>query len=96
MDVVIILIVVSLILVAVALAFFISRLRGGDFDHGDRLSLLPLDDSERHTDPAENADDEANATPDKEPGVPSQNRAVIDPDKKNVEAGKGDSFHGSR
>jgi hypothetical protein len=43
-DVVVILIFISLILVAGAVAFFVSRLRGGDFDHGDRLSLLPLED----------------------------------------------------
>ena len=46
MDVVVILIFISLVLVAGALAFFISRLRGGDFDHGARLSLLPLEDDE--------------------------------------------------
>ena len=46
MDVVVILIFISLVLVGGALAFFISRLRGGDFDHGARLSLLPLEDDE--------------------------------------------------
>jgi len=45
-DVVVILIFISLVLVGAALAFFISRLRGGDFDHGARLSLLPLEDDE--------------------------------------------------
>jgi hypothetical protein len=43
-DVVILLVFVSLILVAAALLFFFSRLSGGDFDHADRLSLLPLQD----------------------------------------------------
>ena len=37
---------VLLVLVAIAVAFFVSRLRGGDFDHGARLSLLPLQDDE--------------------------------------------------
>jgi hypothetical protein len=41
-DVVIALVFFSLMLVAGALAFFISRLKEGDFEHGDRLSLLPL------------------------------------------------------
>jgi len=44
MDVVLILVFISLVLVAIAVAFFVSRLRGGDFDHGARLSLLPLED----------------------------------------------------
>ena len=44
MDVVIVLVFVSLILVVAALVFFLSRLRDGDFDHGDRLSLLPLEE----------------------------------------------------
>jgi hypothetical protein len=43
-DVVVILIFISLVLVGAAVAFFVSRLRGGDFDHGARLSLLPLQD----------------------------------------------------
>lgn len=42
MDVVIALVFFSLVLVAGALTFFVSRLKEGDFDHGDRLSLLPL------------------------------------------------------
>ncbi len=44
MDVVVILVFISLVLVGGAVAFFVSRLRGGDFDHGARLSLLPLQD----------------------------------------------------
>jgi len=43
-DVVVILVFISLVLVGGAVAFFVSRLRGGDFDHGARLSLLPLQD----------------------------------------------------
>lgn len=42
MDVVIVLVFISLILVIFALLFFLGRLRGGDFDHAERLSLLPL------------------------------------------------------
>ena len=46
MDVVIALVFFSLVLVAGALAFFVSRLKEGDFEHGDRLSLLPLDEDD--------------------------------------------------
>jgi len=45
-DVVLVLIFISLVLVGGAVAFFVSRLRGGDFDHGARLSLLPLQDDD--------------------------------------------------
>jgi cbb3-type cytochrome oxidase maturation protein len=41
-DVVILLVFVSLVLVAAGLVFFVSRLREGDFDHGERLALSPL------------------------------------------------------
>jgi len=44
LDVVILLVFVSLVLVAAGLVFFVHRLRDGDFDHGERLSLAPLDD----------------------------------------------------
>ncbi len=43
MDVLIILVFVSLVLVAGALIFLFTRIGGGDLDHGDRLSLLPLE-----------------------------------------------------
>ncbi len=43
-DVLIILVFVSLVLVAAAILFLFSRVHGGDLDHGDRLSLMPLDD----------------------------------------------------
>lgn len=46
MDIVIGLVVVSLALVALGLLFFFTRLRAGDFDHGERLSLLPLREDE--------------------------------------------------
>ena len=44
MDVLIVTIFVSLVLVVGGLVLFVSRLRQGDFEHGDRLSLLPLED----------------------------------------------------
>ena len=46
MDVVILLVFISLVLVAAGLIFFVSRLRGGDFDHGERLALSPLADDD--------------------------------------------------
>ena len=42
----IVLIAVGLALVAAALVFFMTRLHEGDFEHGERLSLLPLADDE--------------------------------------------------
>jgi cbb3-type cytochrome oxidase maturation protein len=46
MEVIVILILVSLGLVAAGLLFFASRVREGDFEHGERLSLLPLEPDE--------------------------------------------------
>ncbi len=46
MDVLTATIFVSLILVLGGLVLFVWRLRAGDFEHGDRLSLSPLDDDE--------------------------------------------------
>jgi len=43
-DIVILLVFVSLVLVVAALLLFLQRLRAGDFEHGERLSLLPLAD----------------------------------------------------
>ena len=43
----ILLVFISLILVGLGLLFFFSRLRDGDFEHGDRLSILPLTDDSR-------------------------------------------------
>ena len=50
MDVVIVLVFISLVLVVAGLIFFMSRLREGDFDHGERLALSPLLDDEEVTD----------------------------------------------
>ena len=44
MNVLIITVFASLMLVVGGLVLFVSRIRAGDFDHGDRLSLLPLED----------------------------------------------------
>jgi len=43
-DVLMITVFVSLLLVVGGLVLFFVRLHAGDFDHGDRLSLLPLAD----------------------------------------------------
>jgi hypothetical protein len=45
-EVIIVLVFISLVLVAGALLFLAVRIRGGDFEHGDRLSLLPLEGDE--------------------------------------------------
>jgi len=50
-EVLIVLVFVCLVLVTAAVVMFIMRVRAGDFEHGDRLSLLPLDDRERVTEP---------------------------------------------
>jgi hypothetical protein len=49
-DVLIILVFVSLVLVAGALVLLFTRIGGGDFEHGDRLSLLPLEPERRDQD----------------------------------------------
>ena len=46
MDVIIALVFFSLTLVIAGLIFFFSRLCEGDFEHGERLSLLPLADDD--------------------------------------------------
>ncbi len=46
MDIIIALVFISLTLVVAGLVFFFSRLFEGDFEHGDRLSLLPLEDDD--------------------------------------------------
>ena len=44
MNILVITVFASLMLVVGGLVLFVSRIRAGDFDHGDRLSLLPLED----------------------------------------------------
>jgi len=45
-DIIIALVFISLTLVISGLVFFFSRLVDGDFEHGERLSLLPLADDD--------------------------------------------------
>jgi cbb3-type cytochrome oxidase maturation protein len=63
MDVVIGLVTVSLALVALGLVFFFTRLKGGDFDHGERLSLLPLREDKEHAAAAGKADSDSAGQP---------------------------------
>ncbi len=68
MDVLTVTIFVSLVLVVTGVGLFIWRLRGGDFEHGDRLSLLPLNDDDGvDRGPAE-------PTPDKDDDKESEDR----------------------
>ena len=60
MDVVIVLVFVSLVLVTAAVVMLIMRVKGGDFEHGERLSLLPLDDD--RTRPARRAGERGDET----------------------------------
>ncbi|MCB1054382.1 MAG: cytochrome oxidase [Acidobacteria bacterium] len=46
MDILIVTLFVSLLLGLAGLFLFVLRLRAGDFEHADRLSLLPLDNDE--------------------------------------------------
>ena len=46
MDIIIALVFISLTLVIAGLVFFFSRLFEGDFEHGERLVLLPLEDDD--------------------------------------------------
>ncbi len=50
MDIIIALVFISLTLVIAGLVFFFSRLAEGDFEHGERLSLLPLEDDDGMSD----------------------------------------------
>ena len=63
MDVLIVTIFISLVLVAAGLVLFVTRLRAGDLDHSDRLSMLPLEEDrtpsprpKTHTDPVADAE----------------------------------------
>lgn len=47
MDVLIILVFISLVLVVGALLLLLVRIRGGDFEHLDRLPFLPLEPDRR-------------------------------------------------
>ena len=67
MDVLTATIFVSLLLVAGGLVLFVSRLKSGDFEHGDRLSLLPLDDDDQ----VNETDNEDREPDDQEPITPN-------------------------
>jgi cbb3-type cytochrome oxidase maturation protein len=58
MDVLMVTVFVSLLLAAGGVALFLFRMRAGDFDHGDRLSLLPLEEERAVEDPAEDSQSE--------------------------------------
>ena len=74
MDVVVILVYISLVLVLAALAFFLHRLREGDFEHGDRLSLLPL--AEDQADAAGKQRESISTRSSAEPGFVEEERAT--------------------
>jgi cbb3-type cytochrome oxidase maturation protein len=64
MDIIIALVFISLTLVIAGLVFFFSRLAEGDFEHGERLSLLPLADDDGMGDDKEDIkDSNANGPP---------------------------------
>jgi len=52
---------ISLILAVAGLVLFVSRVKQGDLEHGDRLSLLPLEEDE-HPDNDDNCEPEANGS----------------------------------
>jgi cbb3-type cytochrome oxidase maturation protein len=58
MEILILLIFVSVLLVGVALAFFVWTVRQGTFDQVDRLALLPLDEERPMTPTTEREEDE--------------------------------------
>lgn len=53
MDVLMVTAFVSLILVAAGVVLYVSRAKAGDFEHGDRLSLLPLEDDDGSSTPVD-------------------------------------------
>ena len=53
MEALILTLFISLILVALGVGLLVKRIRAGDMDHGDRLSLLPLE--EEGTEPRNDA-----------------------------------------
>lgn len=58
MEILILLIFVCVVLVGIAVAFFVWTVRQGTFDHADRLALLPLDDEKPLTPTTEREEDE--------------------------------------
>lgn len=59
MDILIVTLFVSVLLGLAGLFLFVLRLSAGDFEHGDRLSLLPLQDDE----PVDSSDQQPARTP---------------------------------
>lgn len=53
MDVLIVLVFVSIVLVCAALVLFFVSLRQRDFEHSERLSLLPLNEPSGDSSPAD-------------------------------------------
>ena len=53
MDVLILLVFVSLVLVVGAVLLLVTGLKEGDYEHGDRLSLLPLEEDAAKAEVAE-------------------------------------------
>ena len=76
MDVIIALVFISLTLVIAGLVFFFTRLFEGDFEHGDRLSLLPLaDDDGMNQIPTKSGDDKLD-----EMGCNPESNSTVEPD----------------
>ena len=61
MDVLKITVFISLILAIAGLVLFVSRVKQGDLEHGDRLSLLPLEEDEQ-SDNDDNCEPETNGS----------------------------------
>ncbi len=73
MDVIIALVIISLSLVVAGLVFFFTSLFEGDFEHGDRLSLLPLaDDTGEEKDNSKKLDDNSDEIDSNIQGQPSE------------------------
>jgi len=79
MDVIIALVFISLTLVIAGLIFFFSRLFEGDFEHGERLSLLPLED-----DTGENPSEDANFGDKGEQFASNDTGSTVHPDDSNT------------
>lgn len=58
MEILIMQVFVSLALVAGSVLLFLFSARQRDFDHADRLALLPIDDKERTESRSHDSDDE--------------------------------------
>lgn len=70
MDVLIVLVFVSILLVCAALVLFFVSLRQRDFEHSERLSLLPL--TEPSGDTSRAADAPRTSPPEEDAGLPAR------------------------